>query len=172
MIYFNGFALRDDSRYFSNFLDDRAYVISGFSYGAIKAFEAALAATTRVDKLQLISPAFFQEKSEKFKRLQMIGYQKDSGAYVARFTENCFLPYKPEPLTYGEHNTRQLEELLHFEWSEEALRSLQDRGTAIEVFLGEEDRISDAGAAYTFFSAFATVTLIKGANHFLQGENR
>jgi hypothetical protein len=57
MVYFNGFALRDEAHFFDAFLDDGQYVISGFSYGAIKAFKAAMNSSIRVDKLQLISTA-------------------------------------------------------------------------------------------------------------------
>ncbi|MGB5966357.1 MAG: alpha/beta hydrolase, partial [Sulfurimonadaceae bacterium] len=89
-MYFSGFALRDEAHFFNAFLDDGQYVLSGFSYGAIKAFKEAMKSSTRVDKLQLISPAFFQSKGAKFKRLQLMGYQKNSDAYLAKFTENCF----------------------------------------------------------------------------------
>ncbi|MGB6018988.1 MAG: pimelyl-ACP methyl ester esterase BioV [Sulfurimonadaceae bacterium] len=169
-MYFSGFALRDEAHFFNAFLDDGQYVLSGFSYGAIKAFKEAMKSSTRVDKLQLISPAFFQSKGAKFKRLQLMGYQKNSDAYLAKFTENCFLPYGVQNLSYTEHNVAQLEELLTYEWSEAELQTLVDRGTVIEVYLGGQDKISDVGPAYAFFLPFATVTLIKGANHFLQGK--
>lgn len=169
-MFFSGFALRDEAHFFNAFLDDGQYVISGFSYGAIKAFKEALHTTTRVDKLQLISPAFFQSRGVKFTRLQLRGYQKSSDAYLAKFTENCFLPYDVRELSYAEHNAGELEELLSYEWRELELQALVDRGTKIEVYLGGQDKISDVGSAQSFFRNFATVTLIKEANHFLQGE--
>lgn len=167
-MYFNGFALQDEEHFFDDILDNGQYVISGFSYGAIKAFKNALNSTTRVDKLQLISPAFFQSKSSKFKRLQLMGYQKNSDAYLLKFTENCFLPYGVKDVTYSKHSVAELEELLTYEWNGAELQALVDRGTAIEVYLGGQDKISDVGPAYAFFLPFATVTLVKGANHFLQ----
>lgn len=170
MTYFNGFALQGEAHYFKQYMEEGDYVISGFSYGAIKAFQDASARTTRVDKLQLFSPAFFQNRSEKFKRLQLIGYQKESQAYLAKFTQNCFDPYRTEDLSYAAHDLAQLEELLSYEWNREALQTLRDAGTEIEVYLGELDKISDVEAAYEFFRTVASVTLIKGANHFLQGE--
>lgn len=170
MTYFNGFALQGEEHYFKQYMEEGDYVISGFSYGAIKAFQEASARTTRVDKLQLFSPAFFQNRSEKFKRLQFIGYQKDSGAYLAKFTQNCFDPHRAEVLSYAAHDLSQLEELLSYEWNMEALQALRSAGTQIEVYLGGQDKISDVEAAYEFFRSVATVTLIKGANHFLQGD--
>ena len=152
-MYFHGFALQDEAHFFEDILESSQYVISGFSYGAIKAFKEALNSTTRVEKLQLISPAFFQSKSAKFKRLQLMGYQK-----VA------------EDVTYAKHTAAELEELLTYEWSEKELQTLVDRGTSIEVYLGGQDKISDVGPAYAFFKPFAAVTLVKKANHFLQGE--
>ncbi len=169
-MYFNGFALQDEAHFFDTILEHGQYVISGFSYGAIKAFEEAISSTTRVDKLQLISPAFFQSKPEKFKRLQLMGYKKDSNTYLEKFTANCFLPYDVRALHYRVHSVEELEELLHYVWDTDVLQKLVSKGTRIEVYLGDQDKISDVGAAYDFFLPFATVTLIKGANHFLQGE--
>ncbi len=169
-MYFNGFALQDEAHFFKAYMDGGDYTCSGFSYGAIKALRAALASTRRIDRLQLFSPAFFQNKSEKYRRLQLLGYDKDSGAYIEKFTENCFKPYPPQPLTIGSHSIEELDELLTYVWEVDALRELVRRGVEIEVYLGGEDRISDVEAAYAFFKNFATVTLIKDANHFLQGE--
>lgn len=169
-MYFSGFALQDEAHFFNALLDNGQYVLGGFSYGAIKAFKEALNTTTRVDKLQLFSPAFFQSKDAKFKRLQLMGYQKNSEAYLAKFTENCFLPYSVQEVSYAKHYVQELEELLTYEWIGEELQTLVDRGTIIEVYLGSQDNISDVGPAYAFFLPYATVTLVKDANHFLQGE--
>lgn len=168
-MFYSGFALQDESDFFKEFIDATPYVISGFSYGAIQAFEAALKSQKRVDKLQLFSPAFFQNRSSKFKRLQMMGYQKNSDMYIQKFTKNCFLPYEERTVTYGKHSAEDLELLLNYEWRDEALEALTDRGTKVEVYLGGEDKISDVSAAYTFFVKHARVMLIKKANHFLQG---
>ena len=170
MHYYSGFALHDEVHFFEAFRDKNAYCVSGFSYGAIKAFQYVLDTQSRVDRLQLFSPAFFQQKSDKFKRLQMMGYQKTSDLYIKKFTENCFLPYSPKEVSYAQHSAFELEELLHFVWKEEEIKTLIDRGVRIEVYLGSEDKISDVASAFAFFKPFGTVTLIKGANHFLQGE--
>jgi len=169
-MYFNGFALQNEAHFFREFLEDGEYVISGFSYGAIKAFNEALNSKRRVDKLQLFSPAFFQSKSSKFKRLQLMGYRKNSDLYLSKFTESCFLPYAAEDVTYAKHSVDELEELLTYEWDMKALQQLIDRGTTIEVYLGGMDKVIDVGPAYTFFRPIATVTLVKKANHFLQNK--
>jgi len=168
--FFSGFALQNEAHFFEPFLDKGRYTVSGFSYGAIKAMQEVLKRERRIDKLQLFSPAFFQEKSTKFKRLQMLGYSKDSSAYLQKFTENCFLPHATQSVEYTRHSREGLEELLEYRWSEEELSALKREGVEIEVYLGEKDSISDVSHAYTFFLPYATVTLIKGANHFLQGE--
>ncbi len=62
MIYFSGFGMTGEQELFVDYLDDREFVVAGFSYGAIEAFEYCLSATTRINKLQLLSPAFFQKK--------------------------------------------------------------------------------------------------------------
>ena len=169
-MFFSGFALKDEKHFFSDIVVESPYVISGFSYGAIKAFEAVEASTKRVDKLQLISPAFFQSRDTKFKRLQMMGYKKSADLYLKKFTENCFLPYAPQALSYTDHKREELEELLYYEWSIERLQALRSRGIEIEVYLGSADKISDVTSAYDFFVSVVTVTLIKDANHFLQGK--
>ena len=169
-MYYNGFALREEAHFFDAYLAEGPYVRSGFSYGAIKAFNATLKSEKRTDTLQLMSPAFFQSKSEKFKRLQRMGYQKNSATYIANFTENCFLPHDMQDVHFAEHCYDELDELLSYEWKSDELRAVVARGTKIEVYLGSEDRITDVEAAYAFFVPFATVYLIKGANHFLQGE--
>ena len=65
--YFSGFCFENESEIFDEYLEINDFTVSGFSYGAIKAFEEVLASNKRVDKLQLFSPAFFQSFDKKFK---------------------------------------------------------------------------------------------------------
>ena len=65
--FYSGFCFKNECEIFKDYLEIGDFIISGFSYGAIKAFKQALESKTRVDKLQLFSPAFFQTKDEKFK---------------------------------------------------------------------------------------------------------
>ena len=98
-----------------------------------------------------------------------MGYKKSAADYVKRFIENSFAPYSPRKVEIAEHSDAGLEELLRYEWQEDALKALSERGIRIEVYLGSGDNITDVEAAYAFFVPFATVCLINGANHFLQG---
>jgi hypothetical protein len=170
MQFYSGFSLQNEVGFFEPFLDKSDFCICGFSYGAIKATEAvesALNAGKRVDRLQLFSPAFFQTKEMKFKRLQLMAYRKNEDAYLAQFINACFLPYERREVQRSVTVIEELEELLMYEWSPARLNAIKEQGVVIEVYLGSEDKIVDASAAKDFFKTFATVTLIKNANHFL-----
>ena len=69
MKFFSGFCLEGEEKLFDDFTCKNDFCVVGFSYGAQKALEYTLTCRERVDKLQLISPAFFQNKQEKFKKL-------------------------------------------------------------------------------------------------------
>ena len=175
MKFFNGFSLKDEEHFFDAYRDESHYTICGFSYGAIKAFEATkntLREGKRVDRLQLFSPAFFQTKDEKFKRLQLMAYRKNEDVYLNQFINACFFPYEREDVTRSVTVIEELEELLYYEWSLEELEELSRRGVIVEVYLGDEDAIVDAKAAKEFFLEVTTVTYISNANHFLINSNR
>ena len=171
MKFYSGFSLQNETYLFEPFLKEGDYTISGFSYGAIKAFEAvtvALKEKKRVDTLQLCSPAFFQTKEEKFKRLQLMSYKKNKLLYLKQFLKSCFTPYESKVVQNVETDVSELEELLYYIWDEEALQQVIDAGVKIEVYLGGKDAIIDVEGAREFFLKVATVTYIKEANHFLQ----
>jgi len=170
MHFYSGYCLRNDSAFFAAWLKETEYAVAGFSYGAIKALRHAYESKTRIDTLQLFSPAFFCNKNEGFKRLQLKGYRADSVLYRSRFIENCFAPYPMHAVKVVDDGEAALEELLTFEWPEKMLRSLQERGVKIEIYLGSRDAVVDAEAALQYFRPYATVHYIKNANHFLQGE--
>jgi len=170
MKYFSGFSLKNEDSFFEEFIDKSDYTVCGFSYGAIKAFEYVeklLSKGKRVDKLQLLSPAFFQSKDEKFKRLQLMAYRKNEDEYLRQFINACFLPYERRSVEHSVTVLEELEELLNYLWSKEALESLVESGVVIEVYLGGRDQIVDTLVAKEFFLDVATVTLIKEGNHFL-----
>ena len=171
MMFYSGFSLKDEVSFFDIYLDRSDYSVSGFSYGAIKAFhevERKLLNGERVDKMQLFSPAFFQTKALKFKKLQMMAYNKNKQKYMKQFLAGCFAPYKEESLSHEETTSQELEELLYYEWSLERLEQIGAQGVKVEVYLGGEDKIIDVDAAREFFLQSATVTYMKNANHFLQ----
>ena len=173
MKFFSGFSLKNEEYFFKPFIKESDYTVCGFSYGAIEAFEytqKALREGKRVDTLQFFSPAFFQSKDEKFKRLQLMAYRKNEEAYLSQFINACFLPYERKEVEHSVTLIEDLEELLYYEWSLQELRQLQNLGVVIEVYLGGEDHIVDAATAKLFFQEVATVTYIKDGNHFLLTE--
>ncbi len=171
MNFYSGFSLKNDKLFFNKYLSDSDYTVSGFSYGAILAFKdvkSKINRGERVDKLQLLSPAFFQTKSSKFKRLQTIAYTKSRDLYLKTFIKSCFLPYAKKDIELSNSSIEELNELLNFEWNLDELLELESRGLKIEVYLGSEDKIIDIGEAREFFLNVSTVTYIKKSNNFYQ----
>ncbi|MFA9374747.1 MAG: pimelyl-ACP methyl ester esterase BioV [Poseidonibacter sp.] len=166
--YFSGFCLCNESELFKDYLEVNDFTVSGFSYGAILAFEEVLNSNQRVDKLQLFSPSFFQTQDKKFIRMQLMFFKKDAKAYCDNFLKNIAYPNKVDTSKYFSQGTyEQLEELLTYKWDEEKLQKLVDRGTKIEVFLGQKDKIIQSDKANDFFVNFATVYYIKEKGHIL-----
>lgn len=166
--YFSGFCFKNDSELFSEYLIQNDFTVSGFSYGAIKAFEEVLNSKQRVDKLQLFSPAFFQTQDKKYKRMQLMFFKKDSDSYCKNFLKNVVNPTNTNIDKYFSMGTyEELEELLNYEWSEEKLQELVNRGTKIEVYLGSEDKIIDPLKAKEFFLNYSTTYYIKKKGHIL-----
>lgn len=171
MNFYSGFSLRDEEYLFTQYIKRSDFTLCGFSYGAIMALKRALEEIEqgrRVDTLQLFSPAFFQTKEEKFKRLQLRAYSKNRDVYLKQFIASCFSPYNQKIIKQRETHLDELKELLEYEWELEKLQTLEDKGVKIEVYLGGKDAIIDVEAAKDFFLQVATVTYIKEANHFLQ----
>ena len=169
MTFYSGFSLSSDKQLFEAYLKDSDYTIAGFSYGAIKAFEEAKSTKTRVDTLQLFSPAFFQDKSEKFKRMQNMYFAKDKNGYLQNFLSSCFLPAQVDTdVQIEEGSAEDLQRLLSYVWKPDELKAIHDRGIAIEVYLGSEDKIIDPQAAKAFFLPYATTYMINHAGHTLQ----
>ena len=169
MKFYSGFSLSNDEQLFRPYLKSSKYCVAGFSYGAIKAFRQVLDSKTRVDRLQLFSPAFFQSRNDKFRRMQKMYYAKDKEAYLKSFFSSCFLPVQPDgSVLLTEGSSEELEELLSYEWKVDELKSLQERGIEIEVYLGSEDKIIEPQKAKEFFLPYATTYMINHAGHTLQ----
>lgn len=153
MIYFSGFGLRDESELFSDWLVRSDYAVAGFSLGAIRALEFTLQSAGRIDRLLLFSPAFFQDRPERFIALQLRAWKRDAAAYRREFLRNCAAPSMRDLSPYAaEGSAEELEFLLRYRWEPEPLRRIRERGTVIEVFIGEKDRIIDAERAIGFFA--------------------
>ena len=166
--YFSGFCFFEESELFQDYIIQNDFTVSGFSFGAIKAFEEVLTSNNRVDKLQLFSPAFFQTQNEKFKRTQIMYFKKDANAYCQTFLSNVLSPLDLDISKYFKLGSiEELQELLYYEWSEEKLQKLIEKGVKIEVYLGGNDKIIDASKAQEFFKEFATVYYIKEKGHLL-----
>ena len=171
MQFYSGFSLKDEAYLFEEYIRKGDYTVCGFSYGAIKALEFTLeqlSKSIRVDTLQLFSPAFFQSRDAKFKRLQLISYKKNQLIYMKQFIAGCFAPYEKKIVSHCDTKVEELEELLEYTWDKEILLELQSSGVKIEVYLGGKDKIIDVKTAKEFFLEVATVTYVKEGNHFLQ----
>ncbi len=166
--YFSGFCLKEEKELFSEYLIENDFTISGFSYGAIKAFKKALNTQERVDLIQLFSPAFFQDKDKKYIRMQLMFFKKDAKSYCENFLKNIAYPKSVDTSKYFKQGIyEELEELLTFIWEKEELEKLINKGTKIEVYLGSEDKIVDANKTREFFKEFATIYYINNVGHIL-----
>lgn len=171
MKFYSGFSLQNEEYLFKDYIHSGEYTVCGFSYGAIKALKTTiemLKSSQRVDRLQLFSPAFFQSKSVKFHRLQLMSYKKNKKDYMQGFLTSCFSPYEKKIVECIDTDISELEELLGYEYSIETLKEIEKSGVKIEVYLGSKDKIIDVNAAKELFLEVATVTYINNANHFLQ----
>ena len=163
MKFFNGFCLNLDKSFFSEYIEDKEFVVVGFSYGAQKAVDYVLNTPHRVDKLQLLSPAFF-DYNQKLIELNLSAFKKNKLNYINNFlkkagADEIILNY----LDYS-CNENDLYKLFTFNWE----KISKIKGIKIEVFLGEFDKILALKKAYGFFKNYADVYLIKKANHFLR----
>ena len=169
MLYFNGFSLQGEEQYFSQYLVESDFSVAGFSYGAQQAFEYVYHSDERIDRLILLSPAFFQDKKPSFIRTQLRYFESGREAYVTQFLKNVSSP--SDIALSGclkEGSKEELEALLTYVWDEEKIKEVLARGTIIEVFLGAEDKIVSVEKAYDFFKAFGTSYYVKNAGHLLR----
>ena len=168
MRYFNGFSLHGEEHFFNAYLIPSDLCVAGFSYGAQQAFEYVYNTTRRVDRLLLLSPAFFQTQKPSFIRTQLRYFKNGQEAYIQQFLANTAYPSQVDLSAYLKTGTPgELEALLTYCWDSDKIKEVIGRGTTIEVFLGSEDRIIDAAAAFEFFSANTVTYFIKGAGHLL-----
>jgi len=168
MKYFSGFSLTNEEELFREFIIDSEFCVAGFSYGAIRAFEYALTSKKRVDRLILLSPAFFQNKSKAFIRAQLRYFKRDKSRYIKEFLKNASYPSNIDLNQYLKIGTLQeLEYLLNYKWKPEKIKKLQQSGVKIEVFLAEQDKIIDSKEALKLFSSITTTYYLKNRGHIL-----
>ncbi|WP_457597214.1 pimelyl-ACP methyl ester esterase BioV [Hydrogenimonas sp.] len=175
MRFFSGFSFHDEAPLFGEMLEpyrNNPYVVAGFSYGAQRALEHVHGTDGRVERLLLLSPAWFCDKSDAFKKLQLRAFRKDPAGYLARFYAQAAYPAGIDLGPYKKMGSyEELDALLHYPWYAERLEAVAARGVKIEIYLGAEDRIVDAPAAHDFFKNFGESWLFKHYGHILQGEN-
>ena len=172
MTFYSGFSLKEEEALFSSYHDRGDFCVAGFSLGAIKAFEMVYESQKRVDKLQLFSPAFFQEEKIGFKTVQVRHFKKNKKQYLEHFFANiCHPSDYAIKAYYHESPVEDLDLLLHYVWDREKLEDLKRRGIMIEVYLGEEDKIINTAKTKAFFQPFGQVIMIKNAGHILQRKN-
>jgi pimeloyl-ACP methyl ester carboxylesterase len=166
--YFNGFSLQNEEYLFDAFISKHNTTVVGFSYGAQKAFDYAYHTDKRIDKLILLSPAFFQTQKESFTRTQLRYYDSDKTNYIKHFLLNSTYPSTIDISKYLATGTKEeLNSLLQYQWSYDKIQKLLAKNITIEVFLGSEDTIIDSKQAKDFFSITNTY-MIKGAGHLLK----
>ena len=171
MKYFSGFSLQKEEELFAPYVIGSEYCVAGFSYGAQQAFEYVYHSKKRIDRLILLSPAFFQTQKPSFHRTQLRYFEAEQEAYVKQFLANAAYPSSVDLSDYLDVGTKEeLDALLGYVWDEKKIQKILDRGTTIEVFLGEKDKIIDAQQAFEFFKPLTTTYFIKRVGHILQAE--
>lgn len=167
--FFSGFCLRNEKEIFSDFIIKNDFTISGFSYGAQKAFEYVLNSKNRVDLLQLFSPAFFQNRDIKYKRLQLLYFEKNEEEYCKNFLLNTSKPNQIDISKYFyKDSKKELEELLFYQWKDHKLEYLKNHNIRLEVYLGENDLIIESKIVKDFFKQYGDVYYIKNVGHTLK----
>jgi pimeloyl-ACP methyl ester carboxylesterase len=170
MKYFNGFSLKGEDIFFNEQLIDSDYTVAGFSHGAQRAFEYAYNSKDRIDRLILISPAFFQNHKKSFLKTQLRYFKVDKEAYRKEFLKN--VAYPSTTISLEEYiidgSYEELNDLLSYNWNKEKIEILVQRGVVIEVFMGDRDKIVDSKKSFEFFSKLLPIYLFKGKGHLLR----
>ncbi|SFV57325.1 hypothetical protein MNB_SV-12-698 [hydrothermal vent metagenome] len=168
MKYFSGFALKGEKKFFKKYIIDSDFCVVGFSYGAQRAFEYVYSSSNRIDRLILLSPAFFQNHKKSFIRTQLRYFKADQESYTKQFLKNVSYPSDIKLSDYLDTGSyEELESLLSYIWDREKILELRERGVTIEVFIGGEDKIVDSGKSFEFFSDISTTYLLKDFGHLL-----
>jgi len=169
MKYFNGFSLQNEEELFAPYLVNSDYCVAGFSYGAQQAFEYVYHAKERIDRLILLSPAFFQTQKPSFIRTQLRYFEAGKEAYVKEFLANVTYPSSLDLSNYLKVGTKEeLEGLLTYTWDNKKIQEMLDRGITIEVFIGEDDKIIDSQEALNFFKSSCMTYILKKSGHLLR----
>ena len=168
MNFFNGFSLKGEDALFDDYLLHGDSCVAGFSYGAQKAFEYVFESKERIDRLILLSPAFFQTQKPSFVRTQLRYFEANKREYIDHFLSNVSAPSSFDMSKYLKVGTKEeLSALLSYVWDADKIENVLDRGTTIELFLGAKDKIIDTDEVAKFFS-MTTNYILKDAGHLLK----
>lgn len=168
MTFFSGFCLEGEGELFSDFIPPKIATIAGFSYGAICAYEHALATKEFFKKLILLSPAYYAHTDEEFKQQQINAFRSDPDLYKLKLLKKSGFSEETAQKYSKDGTIDELEKLLYFDWAVDGFDKLKKNGVEIEVYIGSNDRVVDPNSSMEFFKQFATVYFIKGKNHFLR----
>ncbi|ACM93096.1 conserved hypothetical protein [Nautilia profundicola AmH] len=160
MKYFNGFCLKNEKKLFQNYIVEEEFVVAGFSYGAQRAVDYVINSSERVDKLQLLSPAYFNYP-QKIIDLNINAFKLNKEKYIENFMKKAGF-FNEKYIT--DCTVEDLNALFTFDW--EKIKLIKN--VKIEIFLGEFDKIISLKPAVDFFKNYGDVYLIKKANHFLR----
>jgi esterase/lipase len=169
MHFYSGFSLQKEKILFSKYLNNSGLCVAGFSYGAQRALEHVYASKERVDRLILLSPAFFQEEDSAFVRSQLRYFETDKDVYVKQFLHNVAFPSHFSLNSYlNIADKSSLENLLSYKWEKKKIEEILARGTVIEVFFGKKDKIINIKDAHDFFKQTCVVYTDKNTGHLLK----
>ena len=160
MIYFSGFALQNESVLFKNIIPKDPFCVCGFSYGAIKALRYALKDLQRIERVILISPAFFNDKDERFKKTQLFFFKKDPQKYIKNFFKNCSLKVDLYPF-FKEPSFFELKELLYFNWQTKDLDYLRKKISILRFILDKMIKLSIPSKPFCFLKNLQLYFFIK-----------
>ncbi|EDM24208.1 hypothetical protein FE773_06560 [Caminibacter mediatlanticus TB-2] len=164
MKYFSGFCLRNEKILFKEYLEDNEFIVAGFSKGAQEAVDYVINSNHRIDKLQLLSPAFF-DYNEKLIEINLKAFKKDKVSYINNFLKKAGIEsIDVKDLIKYDCEIDDLMSLFTFDW--EKIKEIKN--VRIEIFLGEYDKIIALKKAYDFFKNYGEIYFIKKANHFLR----
>ena len=127
-----------------------------------------------MNRILLLSPAFFNDKDLAFKDTQIKAFAKNKALYMKAFYKNIGIQkgdeiYLREVDSLDSHT---LEQCLCYEFKDADFELLKSRGVEIVAILGENDKIINAEATNAFFAQYGVVYLLKGANHLLREARR
>jgi pimeloyl-ACP methyl ester carboxylesterase len=166
MRYFSGFCLQNEFELFKRFVTPNDFCVVGFSYGAINALRYVLSANERIDTLILLSPAYFVPTDEKFKKMQLLFYKKDTQNYLQNFAQNVCYPSSTKIEKYIKPSPENdLKDLLYYDWKE--IEKLP-KDIRVEIHIGAKDKIINPLAAKDFFMQRGECYVYKNYGHLLQ----